>query len=196
MRKALLLIAILLIVGGVSAFLVFRLTRKPTPTPIGWRAHVTTFAGEAPRVRDSQQLPGSVFGSIRIAVAQDGTIYVSDAGESNRIRKIMPEGVVSTFAGGNEGFADGAGSAASFNTPSGLAIDSTAISTSPIPRTIVFGKSLRPVKCRRSRRWNGRLPRRSSSSGTFQWANRSRGRYWRECFRRRHLQRSHSHDFA
>lgn len=126
MRKALLLIIVLLIVGGVSAFLVFRFARKPTPTPIGWRAHVSTFAGDGlPHSRDSEQPSQAAFSDpFGIAVAKDGAMYISDAGESNRIRKITPEGMVSTFAGGNEGFADGVGSAASFNTPSGLAIDS------------------------------------------------------------------------
>ena len=126
MRKALILIIVLLIVGGVSAFLVFRFARKPTPTPIGWRAHVSTFAGDGvPHSRDSEQPSQAAFSDpFGIAVAKDGAMYISDAGESNRIRKITPEGVVSTFAGGNEGFADGVGSAASFNTPSGLAIDS------------------------------------------------------------------------
>lgn len=58
-----------------------------------------------------------------MAVAEDGTVYVADAGESNRIHKISPDGNVATLAGGNEGFADGAAGQASFNTPSGLAID-------------------------------------------------------------------------
>jgi hypothetical protein len=35
--------------------------------------------------------------------------------------------VVSTLAGGSEGFADGAGSAAAFNTPSALAIDPRSV---------------------------------------------------------------------
>ena len=125
MRKAILLIIILLIVAGVSAFFVFRFTRKPTPTPVGWGAHVSTFAGDGlPRFRDTEQAGRAAFSDpFGVAIAKDGNVYVSDAGESNRIRKITPEGVVTTFAGGNEGFSDGAGSAASFNTPSGLAID-------------------------------------------------------------------------
>src|SRR5262249_30186010 len=57
-----------------------------------------------------------------VAIAKDGTIYVADAGESNRIRKISPDGNVTTLAGGNEGYADGVGPAASFNTPSALAL--------------------------------------------------------------------------
>jgi sugar lactone lactonase YvrE len=127
MRKALLVVTLLLIVGGAVAFVVLRLTRKPTPTPIGWRAHVSTFAGDAtPRFRDSEQPAQAAFSDpFGVAVAKDGTIYVSDAGESNRIRKITPAGVVTTFAGSNEGFADGTGSAVSFNTPSGLALDSS-----------------------------------------------------------------------
>jgi sugar lactone lactonase YvrE len=126
MRKTILLLVLLLIVvaGGLAAFLVVRWTRKPVPTPVGWRAHVTTFAGDgSPVFRDDQQRFHAGFSDpFGLAVAPDGTLYVSDAGESNRIRKINREGVVTTFAGGSEGFADGTGSAASFNTPSGIAL--------------------------------------------------------------------------
>nr|MDQ5839002.1 hypothetical protein [Acidobacteriota bacterium] len=58
-----------------------------------------------------------------LTVAPDGNVYLTDAGQSNRIRKITTRGEVSTLAGGGEGFADGAGAAASFNTPSALASD-------------------------------------------------------------------------
>lgn len=58
-------------------------------------------------------------------VAQDraGNLYVSDAGENNLIRKISADGTVMTIAGHGEGFNDGLGGAASFNTPSGIALD-------------------------------------------------------------------------
>ena len=125
MRKALVLITALLILGVASTFLLIRFTRKPTPTPVGWRAHVTTLAGDgAPLFRDSQQSAQAAFSDpFGIAVAKDGTVYVADAGESNRIRKITIEGIVSTLAGDNEGFADGSGTGALFNTPSGVAQD-------------------------------------------------------------------------
>ena len=53
----------------------------------------------------------------------DGSVFVADGGEANRIRRIAPDGSLSTFAGSDEGFADGIGAAAKFHTPSSLAID-------------------------------------------------------------------------
>jgi len=52
-----------------------------------------------------------------------GTLYVSDAGDNDRIRVLHADGSVTTLAGGTEGFLDGQGAAARFNTPSGLALD-------------------------------------------------------------------------
>jgi NHL repeat len=59
-----------------------------------------------------------------IAVDLDDNIYVSDNG-NNIIRKITPDGNVTTIAGtaGVVGSADGIGSAASFNNPNGLCCD-------------------------------------------------------------------------
>jgi DNA-binding beta-propeller fold protein YncE len=49
-------------------------------------------------------------------------VYVADAG-NHAIRKITPAGVVTTLAGGVQGNIDGTGTAARFDTPSGLAVD-------------------------------------------------------------------------
>lgn len=121
MRKIIIAVIVLILLGGATGFLVYRYKHKPVPTPLGWQAHVTTIAGDGtPLVRDGKQSAFSdPFG---VAVVADGTIYVGDAGESNRIRKISPDGNVTTLAGGSEGFADGAGSSAAFNTPSALAL--------------------------------------------------------------------------
>jgi sugar lactone lactonase YvrE len=123
MRKLLLALVLFVVLAGAIAFIIIRQINKPLPTPVGWKAHVTIVAGDgSPRVSDRQGREAQFSDPFGIAVAPDGTIYVADAGESNRIRKIAPDGSVTTFAGVNEGFGDGAN--ASFNTPSGLALDS------------------------------------------------------------------------
>lgn len=105
MRKALLVLLILLIVCGALAFFIFRWPRKPAPTPIAWHAHVSTVAGDG-----SPQVFSDPFG---IAVAKDGTIYVADAGENNHIRKLSPDGSATLLTNG----------AKDFDTPSALALD-------------------------------------------------------------------------
>lgn len=58
-----------------------------------------------------------------VAVAPDGSLYVADT-SNNRIRKILPDGTVSTIAGdAAAGFSDGSGNAARFNSPKGIAVD-------------------------------------------------------------------------
>ncbi|MEJ1972626.1 MAG: hypothetical protein WDM96_09250 [Lacunisphaera sp.] len=59
-----------------------------------------------------------------LARDQAGNVYVADK-QNHTIRKITPEGVVSTLAGspGLSGSADGTGGAARFDTPKGLAVD-------------------------------------------------------------------------
>ena len=60
-----------------------------------------------------------------VAVDSAGNVYVTDT-VNNTIRTITPSGVVNTFAGlaGSLGSGDGTGSAASFTSPQGVAVDS------------------------------------------------------------------------
>lgn len=61
-----------------------------------------------------------------VAVDANGNVFVGDAG-NNTIRKITPAGVVTTLAGlaGQKGSADGAGTAARFSAPYGVAVDAS-----------------------------------------------------------------------
>ncbi|MGE0587589.1 MAG: IPT/TIG domain-containing protein [Cyclobacteriaceae bacterium] len=58
-----------------------------------------------------------------IAINAQGIVFVGDVG-NNRIRRVTPEGEVSTLAGNNDvDHVDGTGAAASFKTPYGLVVD-------------------------------------------------------------------------
>lgn len=60
---------------------------------------------------------------IGIVIDKDGNLYVTDEGNNN-IRKITPQGAVTTIAGTSVGgYADGAGATAQFNSPQFIAID-------------------------------------------------------------------------
>jgi sugar lactone lactonase YvrE len=103
-----------------------RRIRKITPDGM-----VSTLAG-APEQRDGYFLPDVLDGPptkarfafpAGIDVDADGNVYVADF-DANRIRKVAPDGTVTTLAGsGIAGFADGPAREARFNGPSGVAVD-------------------------------------------------------------------------
>ena len=85
---------------------------------------VTTLAGSGDQSH-ADGLGAAAFFAMprRIAIDRAGTMYISD---KNRIRKISPEGSVTTLAGREDpGRADGIGTAASFNRAQGLALDAS-----------------------------------------------------------------------
>lgn len=90
---------------------------------------VTTVAGAAGVGGDTDGPAANArfAGPDGLAVDADGNLYVADSGNST-IRKITAStGAVSTLAGssGTNGFQDGTGPAASFNLPTGVAIDAS-----------------------------------------------------------------------
>ncbi|MBD0372175.1 MAG: gluconolaconase [Pyrinomonadaceae bacterium] len=117
----------LAVAGALVFFLYQRLWReKPRRTTLGERPIVKTLAGDgSPGFNDGALGQARFADPFGVAVDSRGDVYVSDAGSNNRIRKITPEGMVTTLAGGEEGFQDGQGAGARFNTPSALALDAS-----------------------------------------------------------------------
>jgi len=90
--------------------------RKITPAGV-----VSTFAGnDLPGFGDGPSDQAHFTLIEDLIIDNNGNIYASD---NNRIRKISAQGIVSTIAGSDAGFADGVGTAAKFNVVHGLGID-------------------------------------------------------------------------
>ena len=85
---------------------------------------VTTLAGDGHRgFRDGEAAEAQFNGLNVLTLDNVGNVYVTD-GQNARVRKISPEGLVSTVAGsGERGFADGIPVKARFKGPAGIAID-------------------------------------------------------------------------
>jgi len=82
---------------------------------------VSTFAGgDSSGYRDGQRREALFSLITDMVIDQDGIIYLSDG---NRIRKITPQGLVSTLAGSGAGYKDGDAMSAKFYNPGGLGID-------------------------------------------------------------------------
>ena len=103
--------------GGALAVL----TPAVVNTTPFWPARVHPLAGDGQDGALDGAAAASRFSDpYGVAIGPRGTVYVADGGNANRIRTIGPDGTVATLAGGGEGFTDGIGTAAAFNTPSAV----------------------------------------------------------------------------
>ena len=94
---------------------------EPSASADAW---VTVVAGDGVAdVRDGPSRLARFSDPFAVAVAPDGGIYVADAGRAQQVRRIAPDGAVTTVAGGALGYRDGPTLTAQFDTPSGLAVD-------------------------------------------------------------------------
>jgi sugar lactone lactonase YvrE len=94
------------------------LVRKVTPDGV-----VTTVAGTTAAGTSDGPVSSATFNNpYGVVAGPDGNIYVADL-TSALIRKITPDGSVTTIAGSGSGFADGLSNTAKFNQPTDLTID-------------------------------------------------------------------------
>jgi sugar lactone lactonase YvrE len=130
--------AVLMVFAVGSLFTSCRKLGDPTPSPsAGPTVIVTTLAGGG--IGDPSTIVSPGYGRIGskdgpgtaasfnapagVAIDAAGNIYISEAGNHD-IRRITPDGVVSTFAGNTTGgFFNATGTAASFSGMQGIAFD-------------------------------------------------------------------------
>ncbi len=91
--------------------------RKITPD-----GRVSTFAGSTSGYADGQGVTALFGPGLGIAIDANDNIYLADA-YNRKIRKITPDGYVSTLAGSTSGYRDGWGADAQFTLPRGIAAD-------------------------------------------------------------------------
>src|SRR5205085_2783742 len=83
----------------------------------------TTLAGSGfPGFSDGLGVNAQFNSAYDLTVDSGGNLYLADT-KNHRIRKITPDGMVSTLAGSTRGFVDGGGNGAQFSSPAGIAVD-------------------------------------------------------------------------
>jgi len=84
---------------------------------------VTTLAGRgASGLIDGPGTYAAFYGLLGITIDANGNLFVTDS-NNNAVRKVTPDGEVTTIAGGVCGDADGPANTATFNYPWGIAVD-------------------------------------------------------------------------
>jgi sugar lactone lactonase YvrE len=108
---------------GTGAFVMLMVLGLTAGTASAQQVDFRTMAGTSP-AGDFDATGGEARFNAPVSVAVDaaGNIFVADQ-QNYRVRKVTPAGVVTTFAGGDYGSADGTGTAARFTGFSGIATD-------------------------------------------------------------------------
>ena len=88
----------------------------------GAEPRVITLAGSEGGYADGSGVEAQFSGALDVAVDPEGNVYVADSA-NHRIRKITPDGTVTTLVGGDQpGYTDGPISEAVFSDPTGVAL--------------------------------------------------------------------------
>ncbi len=109
--------------GETASDIVLRWQTLPSPQRTYEPYTFTTLAGIPPGNIDGSGSNARFNRSSAAALGPDGNLYLADT-RNHTIRKVTPQGAVTTFAGsaGERGSSDGVGAAARFWFPSGIAV--------------------------------------------------------------------------
>src|SRR5215212_8340194 len=121
-RRNVMKTSMLLAIAALPAFVSACATMSGAGAPVSYSS-VATLAGSG--TAGTQNGTGTAAQLNRphgLAVAGDGTVYVSDRG-NHQVRVIGPDGTVRTLAGSTQGFADAPGAKAQFYDPVAVAVD-------------------------------------------------------------------------
>lgn len=105
----------------VLPIITFQYCGDNKPTPLS-NVTVTTLAGSDAGYADGAGGNAKFYTPTGVAVDASGNVYVADLG-NHKIRKVTPDGNVSTLAGSTAGYLDGQGTSAKFNKPADVAVD-------------------------------------------------------------------------
>ena len=128
------------IIMGVDGFLYVADSWNNRIRKVSLAGVVTTFAGGSSGFVDGMGNAAKFNKPSGLTTDADGNIYVADL-ENQSIRKITTSGVVSTLAGGTEGYNDGAGSSAQFKDPRAIVLSNN----NELMVTDQFGRTVRKV---------------------------------------------------
>lgn len=106
-----------IVIDKVGNLFVSDVTRIRKITP---RGIVSTFSGSVAGYEDGKKETARFSRIEALAIDDHGNIFVTD---ENRIRKVAPNGFVSTLAGSTAGHEDGNAAVARFNNPQGITVD-------------------------------------------------------------------------